>query len=135
MQINKATTLLFSTCLAAAFSATAFAQPVSDPQAGDPPAADNTKINQRDKAPGAVTASDQPNDSANTKLAASVRSVIVGDETLSTTAQNVKLVAADGVVTLRGPVNSDAEKARIGRIVARVSGVSSVDNQLDVKYQ
>lgn len=95
--------------------------------------ADNTAVNQRDRSSDTVTPIDQPNNKADIKLAAAVRRAIVKDKSLSTTAHNVKLVAASGVVTLRGPVNSAAEKARLESLVQGISGVSSVDNQLDVK--
>jgi len=95
--------------------------------------ADNTKINERDKSSETIKPTDQPNNSVDIKLAAAVRSAIVNDKALSTTAHNVKLVAANGVVTLRGPVNSQGEKEKVGQCVARVAGVSKVDNELDVK--
>ena len=96
-------------------------------------AADNTKINERDKSPETIKPTDQPNNSVDIKLAAAVRNAIVNDKALSMTAHNVKLVAANGVVTLRGPVNSQGEKEKVGQCVAAVAGVSKVDNELDVK--
>jgi len=95
--------------------------------------ADNTKVNERDKSPETIKPTDQPNNSVDIKLAAAVRQAIVNDKALSTTAHNVKLVAANGVVTLRGPVTSQSEKEKVGQCAAGVAGVSQVDNQLDVK--
>jgi hyperosmotically inducible protein len=95
--------------------------------------ADNTKINARDKSADTIKPTDQPNNSVDIKLAAAVRQAIVNDKGLSITAHNVKLVAANGVVTLRGPVNSQGEKGKVGQCVAAVAGVSKVDNELDVK--
>ena len=95
--------------------------------------ADNTKMNERDKSPETIKPTDQPNNSVDIKLAAAVRQAIVNDKALSTTAHNVKLVAANGVVTLRGPVNSEGEKEKVGQCAAGVAGVSKVDNLLDVK--
>jgi hyperosmotically inducible protein len=95
--------------------------------------ADNTKVNERDKSADTVKPTDQPNNSVDIKLAAAVRQAIVNDKELSTTAHNVKLIAANGAVTLRGPVNSQSEKEKVGQRVAGVAGVSKVDNQLDVK--
>jgi hyperosmotically inducible protein len=113
--------------LAAALAATsAFAQ--------DTPKADNTKINQRDRDGGQSTAFDQPNDAEDIKVAAAVRKAIVGDDSLSTSAHNLKFIAADGTVTLRGPVKNDAEKARVESIVKGVPGVTTVQNQLDSKH-
>jgi hyperosmotically inducible protein len=97
------------------------------------PAADNTKVNARDKSKETVKPTDQPNNRVDIKLAAAVRRSIVKDKSLSTMAHNVKLVAANGVVTLRGPVASAGEKEKVGQRASSVAGVSSVDNQLDVK--
>ena len=77
---------------------------------------------------------EQPNDRADIKVAAAVRRAIVKNSSLSMQAHNVKLVAAGGGVTLRGPVANAAEKARVASIAAAVPGVTHVDNQLDVKH-
>jgi len=37
------------------------------------------------------------------------------------------------VVTLRGPVASSDEKIKVGKLAASVSGVSQVNNELDIK--
>lgn len=95
---------------------------------------DNTQINQRDRHAEQTTPFDQPNNSADIKVAAAVRKAIVADDSLSTTAHNVKLVAAGGVVTLRGPVKNAAERARVEEIAKGAPGVTSVENQLDVKH-
>lgn len=94
--------------------------------------ATNTRMNKRDRSMHTTTPVDQPNDSADIKLAAAVRKAIVQDDALSTHAHNVKLVAAHGAVTLRGPVASAEEKTAVAAKVAGVPGVSSVDNQLDI---
>jgi osmotically-inducible protein OsmY len=49
-------------------------------------------------------------------------------------AHNIKLVASAGVVTLRGPVETAAEKARIEQLASAAPGVSSVRNELDIKH-
>lgn len=104
--------------------------------AADPPTSpvDNTRINKRDMDDKTATPTDQPNNSADVKFAADVRSAIYNDKTLSMEAHNVKLVAAGGVVTLRGPVASAEEKAKVEKIVRSVAGVTRVDNQLDVAH-
>lgn len=136
MYAKTAINVLLFTGLATAFGTTASGQsaPASD-TAIQTRAVDNTRINQRDKAPAALKSTDQPNNTADVAIAADARRAIVDDKSLSVTAHNVKLVARDGVITLRGPVNSPDEKVKVGRIVASVRGVSSVDNQLDVKTQ
>jgi osmotically-inducible protein OsmY len=95
---------------------------------------DNTRINQRDRHAESATPMDQPNDHEDIRLAAAVRKAIVADSSLSTMAQNVKLVAHAGVVTLRGPVKNDSEKARVEALAQGVTGVTKVENQLDTKH-
>lgn len=112
----------------------AFAQQSAPSTAVSSPSADNTRMNQRDRSSDTMKPTDQPNDRADIKVAAAVRRAIVKDKSLSMKAHNVKLVAAGGVVTLRGPVTNAAEKARVESIAAAVHGVTRVDNQLDVKH-
>ena len=119
--------------VALTFSSGAFAQQAVPASATSSAMADNTAVNQRDRSAGTVTPLDQPNDKADIKLAAHVRRAIVKDKSLSMSAHNLKLVAAKGVVTLRGPVASADEKARVETLVSAVNGVSRVDNQLDIK--
>ena len=102
--------------------------------AQDAPKVDNTKINERDRHGGQTTPFDQPNDAEDIKVAAAVRKAIMGDDSLSTSAHNVKFIAADGTVILRGPVKDEAEKARVESIVKGVPGVANVQNQLDSKH-
>jgi hyperosmotically inducible protein len=97
------------------------------------PQATNTAINRRDRGSQTMTPMNQPNDKADIKLAALVRRTIVKDKSLSMFAHNVKSIVVDGVVTLRGPVASVDEKAKVESDVRAVSGVSRVENQLDVK--
>ena len=56
----------------------------------------------------------------------------MADKSLSTNAHNVKIITANGVVTLRGPVKSAAEKANIGAKAQQAAGVRRVDNQLEI---
>ena len=127
---------------ALAASAGALAQPAapmqSSPAASQSAAgvtskdADNTRLNQRDRKDLSTTPTDQPNSSSAIDLVASVRQAIVHDDELSVKAHNVKIVANNGVVTLRGPVASAQEKARVEKDAANVRGVTRVDNQLDI---
>ena len=100
-----------------------------DTNAAEHAKADNTKKNVRDRNDNTLTPIDQPNNERDVELAGAVRSAIVADDSLSTLAHNVKLVASD---VLRGPVKSADEKAQIGAIVTRVAGVTKVDNQLEI---
>ena len=65
-------------------------------------------------------------------IAAAIRRVLVQDDTLSRNAHDVKITTRDGVVTLRGPVDSPAEKSRIDQLAHQVRGIKQIDNQLEV---
>lgn len=95
--------------------------------------ADNSKMNARDRSDAASTPQTQNNNAADRKLLAKVRHAIVNDKSLSMMAHNVKIMVRSGAVTLRGPVNSEAEKAGVENVAKQVAGVSNIDNQLDIK--
>jgi hyperosmotically inducible periplasmic protein len=95
--------------------------------------ADNTKKNERDRDPAAVTPLDQGENAADLAITQKIRQDVIKDDTLSMAAKNVKIITANGVVTLRGPVKSDKEKADIGAFAQRAEGVKRVDNQLEIE--
>lgn len=103
------------------------------PAAQASPNADNTKLNARDAGDATATPQAQPNAKADRDVLAAVRKSIVHDKSLSVYAHNVKIVVSGGAVTLRGPVKSDDEKNKVGALAKAVTGVSSVDNQVDIK--
>ena len=80
-----------------------------------------------------MTSGDQSNSPEDVKITAAIRRAVVADDSLTMTATNVKIITANGVVTLRGPVNTAAEKTRIGQIAAKNAGGAKVENQLEVK--
>ncbi|GGC73433.1 hypothetical protein GCM10011396_20760 [Undibacterium terreum] len=90
-------------------------------------------MNARDRSDAASTPQTQNNNAADRKLLAKVRHAIVNDKSLSMMAHNVKIMVRSGAVTLRGPVNSEAEKAGVENVAKQVAGVSNIDNQLDIK--
>ena len=55
------------------------------------------------------------------------------DKGLSTTAKNIKVITTNGQVTLRGPVKSAQEKAKIDQIAKSAAGGAKIDDQLDIK--
>jgi hyperosmotically inducible periplasmic protein len=101
--------------------------------AQDTPAADNTKKNQRDRSGETKTSGDQSNSSQDVKITAAIRRAVVRDHSLSMTAKNVKIITSNGMITLRGPVKSDAEKAKIVELARSAAGNAKIDNQLEVK--
>jgi hyperosmotically inducible periplasmic protein len=100
-------------------------------RAADYPA-DNSGKNVRDRQDSSKTPGDQSNSKADLAITQAVRKAVVADKELSTKAHNVKIITANGVVTLRGPVNSSEEKDKIAETAKRVAGVKSVDNKLEI---
>ncbi len=95
-------------------------------------APDNTRINARDRGHQTLTPGDQGNNRADVTTTSAVRRALVKSD-MSTTARNIKIITTNGRVTLRGPVKTEAEKARIEALAKAAAGASAVDNQLDVK--
>ena len=95
--------------------------------------ADNSDRNERDRSGSTLTPPDQGGSEADRDVTQLVRQRIVDQDGFSVDAKNVKVITQNGVVTLRGPVASPEEKARIGVIATEASGVSRVDNQLEVE--
>jgi hyperosmotically inducible protein len=96
------------------------------------PAPDNSKVNERDRDPGATTADQQKNNKGDLEITRKIRQGIVKDKTLSTYAHNIKVVTQNGVVTLRGPVRSNDEKVAIETIAVQVAGQGNVHNELEL---
>jgi hyperosmotically inducible periplasmic protein len=96
------------------------------------PAHDNSKTNQRDRNKTSPTADQQKANASDTDVAKQIRSSIMKDKSLSTYAHNVKIIAQDGKVTLKGPVRSEDERTNIASKAAAVAGDSNVTNELTV---
>jgi osmotically-inducible protein OsmY len=95
---------------------------------------DNTKTNKRDRKPGAVTADQQKMNTSDREMTKKIRQAIMADKSLSTYAHNVKIVSQDGMVTLKGPVHSEAEKSTIEAKAAEVAGgADKVKSEISVK--
>jgi hyperosmotically inducible protein len=103
------------------------------PVAAGQPDADNSEKNVRDRGGDTVTPMEQGGSAADREVTAAIRRAIVDDDSLSTNAQNVKIVTVDGVVTLRGPVKSAAEKAMVAAKAEKTKGVKRIENQLEVE--
>ena len=96
-----------------------------------PPAAqpDNTAQN---KQPG-MTADQQSQSESDLALVQRIRAAILKDSTLSTDAQNCKVITNGGKVWLRGPVGSDKEKQAVNSIAVQIAGAGQVSNELVIK--
>lgn len=121
---------IISLLCVSALSVVAYAE---DQEAAAKPAVDNTAINKRDTSADVKTSGDQSESAADIKITAAIRRAIVADDSLTMTATNIKIITADGKVTLRGPVKTAAEKAKIAQIAQKEAGKGTIDNQLEVE--
>ena len=120
--------------LAAAFAIGTAFQGVGYAQSDKPVKPDNTKVNERDKNPNEATADQQKMNEPDRKLTASIRKAVMADKTLSTYAHNVKIISQDGIVTLKGPVQSaDEVNTIMAKAVEAAGGADKVVNQMSVK--
>ncbi len=95
---------------------------------------DNTGINDRDRSGNTKTSEDQSNRPEDLKVTQNIRKALLDDNSLSTAAKNVKVITADGQVTLRGPVDSAAEKVKVEKLAKEKAGTLKVVNKIDVKH-
>jgi len=96
------------------------------------PRPDNTKVNKRDRATGAATADQQKENSSDRQITQKIRRALMDDKSLSTYAHNVKVIAQDGQVTLKGPVRTEEEKKSVEDKATEVAGAGRVTNQISV---
>src|ERR1700733_7457076 len=104
------------------------------PTPGDP-AADNTKRNSSEENKKTETAEKQSNSKDDLALTQKIRQAVMKDGSLSMNAKNAKIIAQDGKITLKGPVDSQQEKDTIGTAAGEIAGKDKVDNQLEVKAE
>ena len=94
--------------------------------------ADNTKVNQRDKNSASTTADQQKENQTDRELTRQIRRSLMQDKSLSTNAHNVKIIAQNGAVVLKGPVNSAEEKQSVEAKATQIAGADKVTSQLEI---
>ena len=97
--------------------------------------ANNTATNQRDRSGETKTSGDQSNTSDDLQITQAIRRGLMKDDNLSSDAKNIKVITANGQVTLRGPVNNAREKTKVEQIAKSAAGGAQIVDQLDVKNQ
>ena len=103
-------------------------------QAQTSQASDNTKTNKGDTSTRSTTADKAvKNNLSDRQVEALIRREVVKDKNLSTYAHNVKIVSANGKVTLRGPVRSEEEKQTVEQYAKKYAADQNVINELTVK--
>ena len=80
------------------------------------------------------TADQQSEATSDRMITKKIRQALIADKSLSMYGHNVKIIAQNGSVTLKGPVHSEEEKQSIASKAAEVVGSpDKVTNQLSVK--
>jgi hyperosmotically inducible periplasmic protein len=96
-------------------------------------APDNTGVNKRDRNANEATADKQKENKEDRELVRQIRKSLMRDKSFSTYAHNIKIIAQDGMVTLKGPVTSEEEKQSIEAKAAEVAGgADKVISQIEV---
>jgi hyperosmotically inducible protein len=93
---------------------------------------DNTKTNERDRAPNSPTAGQQKENRSDLDITRDIRRSITKDKSLSTYAHNVKIITQNGNVTLKGPVRSEDEKAAVEAKAGEVAGATHVKSEIEI---
>jgi hyperosmotically inducible protein len=99
----------------------------------NPARADNTAANKQSRDEGRPTADQARNGKSDRDIMQHIRQDVVHDKSLSTYGHNVKIVARNGKVTLRGPVHSEEEKRAIEEHARKYAGDGNVTNEITVK--
>ncbi len=98
------------------------------------PKADNTAKNIRDRNPEtSITPIDQNQSfESDVEITRLIRKEIVKDKALSTYAKNVKIITINGLVTLRGPVRTAAERAQVEGHAEKIVPMNYIVNKLEI---
>jgi osmotically-inducible protein OsmY len=94
---------------------------------------ENSKQNTRDIYEPTLTPLDQKEPKSDLKITTLIRKSLSKDKSLSSDAHNIKIVTINGVVTLRGPVETQAESVKLQKVSMQTADVVQVDNQLEIK--
>ena len=96
--------------------------------------ANNSGKNVRDRDNANPTPGDQSGSPSDLKTTQTIRQAIVsGTNDYSVAARNIKIIASNNKVILRGPVKSAEEKAGIVAIAKNIAGEGNVGDQLEVE--
>jgi sporulation protein YlmC with PRC-barrel domain len=85
--------------------------------------------NQQDQ----LASSDPTEGQSDRRISQQLRQALMRDDSLSMSAKNVKIITSAGEVTLRGAVNSEAERDTVLRIAHELAGGENVIDRLEVR--
>ncbi len=91
---------------------------------------DNVIRNQQNMPNGMLN--DQAENDADRAINQKIRQALVEDVMLSPHVKTIRIITANGIVTLRGTVFGEKEKNEIAKRVKGVAGVKNVDNQIEI---
>lgn len=134
----RKTRLLICSLLLPATAALAAVPPAAESPArpstampGTPTRATNSAVNARDRSGSTLTPEDQSQLSSDVERLAALRRAVMDVPGLSSDGQNIKIISTPRRVTLRGPVQSVAEREAIEARVRAIAGSAEVDSQLE----
>lgn len=81
----------------------------------------------------ATTADNQSSAKSDRLTTQKVRKAIIADKDLSMYAHNVKIITANGAVTLKGPVKTEEERQQVVKDASSVVPSGQITDQLTVK--
>jgi hyperosmotically inducible periplasmic protein len=96
------------------------------------PTPNDTPARNAEDQSGALNPIGQGTDSEDLETTQQIRKALIADQTLSTSAKDVKIITSSGTVTLRGPVRSEAERAEIELLAHETAGNDRVVNELEI---
>ncbi len=103
-----------------------------DEKGSDKPVPDYTAKNERHASRDTKTSGDDSITPDEARIIAAICRAMDADDSLQMSAKNVKIIAADGKITLQGPVRKTADKTKIDKLAKKEAGKAKVDNQLVV---
>ena len=116
--------------LFAVLGALGLASPWSRPSEQNPR---NAPVSRPSNSPPAASADQQAQSTKDRELARKIRRAVVTDKSLSIGAHNIKIIARNGTVTLRGAVRSDQEKNAVTGKAIQIAGANNVKDEISVK--
>jgi len=80
-----------------------------------------------------IDASTQSEKATDLELTQKIRKEVMANDSFSSSAKNVQIIASNGKITLKGTVASRSEEKAIVEIADRIAGKSNVDNELVIQ--
>jgi osmotically-inducible protein OsmY len=94
---------------------------------------DSTEANRPANTPEVASVNQQRQSAKDRELARKIRRAVVTDKSLSIYAHNIRIIAQDGVVTLKGRVRSEQERNAISAKAVEIAGATNVKDEMRVK--